>query len=105
MYNIYVVLTLGCVAFVLLTAARWGAQTAHATLSDQPHLLSSKSSVLDSNGQTLQQLLGCSDKEMQRVVRKAPRCAIRCNTCSSNFSPGSGMAAAALLCKCLVRCY
>jgi len=57
----------------MLWVCRWGADTTHALLSEQPHLLSSKFSSVDSNSRGIQELLGCTDKEMERVVRKAPR--------------------------------
>jgi hypothetical protein len=44
-------------------------------LSDQPHLLSSNSVSLDKHSKGLQKLLGYTEEQLARFVRKAPRCA------------------------------
>lgn len=64
-------------SIVCVCACRWGSETAHATLSGSPHLLSSSTTATDSNSKALQQLLGCSEQQLERIVRKAPRCATR----------------------------
>lgn len=57
-------------------SCRWGAEAAHATLSSQPHLLASAMASLDTNSEGLQKLLGCTQQQLQRFVRKVPRCVV-----------------------------
>jgi hypothetical protein len=59
----------------LLCLCRWGAETAHATLKDHPHLLASSLDSVDKNSEGLQQLLGCSEQQLHRLVRTS-RCAL-----------------------------
>ncbi|KAF8065650.1 hypothetical protein HT031_003251 [Scenedesmus sp. PABB004] len=54
-------------------ADRFGADVVHGAVSAQPHLLSSSATTMLSNAALLQQLLGLSDADMQRIVRRSPR--------------------------------